>query len=263
MGRLTSKVVLVIGGGADGPAAPGETLPIGNGRAIAMQCAREGASVMVADLSLDSAEATAEAIRAEGGAATAIACDVTQSAQSLAAVEATVAEFGALHGLVNNAAMTDMTDVLATDELQFQRILALNVHGYFLSMKHAIPHLVRAGGGAIVNVSSLAARRTGPGSGVAYDTSKAALTGLTQNTAVAVAASNVRVNNLLPGIINSTILRRMTSNHPGLDFEARIPMRRMGSPWEVGKVAAFLLSDDASYVTGVDLLVDGAAALLL
>ena len=263
MGRLAGRVVLVIGGGADGPPGPEETLPIGNGRAIAMQCAREGASVMVADLSLKSAEDTAKAIRDEGGTAAAVACDLMKSAQSLAAVEAAVAQFGALHGLVNNAALADMTDVLVTEEAEFQRILALNVQGYFLSMKHAIPHIARAGGGAVVNVSSLAARRTGPGSGVAYDTSKAALTGLTQNTAVASAAANVRVNNLLPGIINSTILRRMSAGHPGIDFAARIPMKRMGTPWEVAKVAAFLLSDDASYVTGVDLLVDGAAALLL
>lgn len=260
MGRLSGRVILVLGGGADGPPAPDETLPIGNGRAIAMQCAREGASVMVGDLNLASAQATADAIRDAGGAAGALACDLMDAEQSRSAIERTLEEFGALHGLVNNAALSDITDVLATSEDEFQRILALNVRGYFMSMKHAIPVIARSGGGAVVNVSSLAALRSGAGSGVAYDTSKAALGGLTRNAAVSAGAQNVRVNNLLPGIINSTILRRMAGNHP-LDFGDRIPMGRMGSPWEIGKVAAFLLSDDASYVTGVDLLVDGGAAV--
>ena len=262
MGRLDGKAILVMGGGADGPPAEGESLPIGNGRAIAMQCAREGAAVMVADVNLRLAEETATALRAEGRRAEALRCDLMSSAESKAAVEATVQSFGALHGLVNNAAITDMTDALGTGEAEFARILMLNVHAYFVAMRHAIPHLETAGGGAIVNISSLASVRHGSGSGVAYDTSKAALGGLTRNSAVAFGAQNIRVNNILPGIINSTILRRHTGGAP-IDFGDRIPLGRLGSPWEVAKVAAFLLSDDASYVTGVDLLVDGGVTAKL
>lgn len=259
MKRLDGKIALIVGGGSDGPPAPGEKLAIGNGRAIAIQCAREGATVMVADRNLSAAEDTVKAISEESGRAKAVACDLLESEQCRKAVAATVAAFGALHLLVNNAAITDMTDVLGTTEDEFERIMRVNVRGYFTTTKFAMPEMARACGGAIVNISSLAAYRSGAGSGVAYDTSKAALLALTRSCALTGAPQNVRVNSLLPGIINSTILRRYLGDQE-IDFSSKIPVRRLGTPWEIAKAVVFLLSDDASYVTGTELLVDGGVA---
>jgi NAD(P)-dependent dehydrogenase (short-subunit alcohol dehydrogenase family) len=262
MSRLNGKVALVMGGGSDGPPAPGEKLAIGNGRAIAIECAREGAAVMVADRNFSAAEDTAQAIRAQGHRAKAVACDLLIAANCENAVRETVTAFGAVHLLVNNAAITDFTSVVDTPDEEFEQVMRVNVRGYFLAIKYAVPEMARHGGGAVVNISSLAALRSGAGSGIAYDTSKAALLGLTRNAAVTAAAQKVRVNTVLPGIINSTILRRYLGDRE-IDFAARIPAGRMGTPWEIAKAVVFLLSDDASYITGTELLVDGGAAAFL
>jgi NAD(P)-dependent dehydrogenase (short-subunit alcohol dehydrogenase family) len=257
--RLRDKVVLVMGGGSDGPPAKGEQLAIGNGRAAAMQCAREGASVAVADRNIVAAEETAKAIQAEGFKAAAIACDVGDAGQCREAVAATVRTFGALHGLVNNVGIADMLPPIDASEEEFERVLKVNVRGQFLAIKYALPEMVRAGGGAIVNVSSLNGLRSGGGAGVAYESSKAALLGLTRNIALSMAPQKIRCNAVLPGIIDSTMLRRYVGDME-IDFSARIPLRRLGSPWEVAKAIAFMLSDDASYITGTELLVDGGVA---
>lgn len=261
--RLSSKNILIMGGGADGPPAAGETLAIGNGRAMAIQCAREGARVMVTDRNLSSARETAEAIVSEGGKAEAIACNVTSNTDVQRALEEALKAFGSIDGLVNNAAISDMTDVVNTTDDEFKSVMDVNVRGCFLAIKYALPIMAGAGGGSIVNISSLAAIRSAKaGSGIAYDCSKAALAGLMRHAAVSASAHNVRVNNLLPGIINSTILRRFVGDRD-VDFSEMIPLRRMGTPWEIAKAATFLLSDDASYITGTELLVDGGASARL
>lgn len=262
MARLKGKVALVMGGGSDGPPARGEQLAIGNGRAAAMQCAREGAAVVVADRRLAAADDTAKAIREEGHRAEAVACDVSNGDQCKLAVATAVQKFGALHLLVNNVGIADMGPAMDASEDEFARVMLVNVRGQFLAIKHALPEMKRAGGGAIVNVSSLNALISGGGAGVAYETSKAALLGLTRNVAVSAAAINVRVNTVLPGIIDSTMLRRYVGDQP-VDFSARIPCRRLGSPWEVAKAIVFLLSEDASYITGTELVVDGGVAASL
>lgn len=260
--RLQDKVVLVMGGGADGPPAKGEKLAIGNGRAVAIQCAREGASVAVADRNLSAAEETANGIRAAGFPAAAIACDVSNADQCREAIAAAVKAFGALHSLVNNVGIADIAPLIDASEEEFERVLRVNVRGHFLAIKYALPEIIRAGGGSIVNVSSLNALRSGGGAGVAYETSKAALLGLTRNIAISAAARKVRVNSVLPGIIDSTMLRRYVGDQQ-IDFSARIPLRRLGTPWEVAKAVVFLLSEDASYVTGTELVVDGGVAASL
>src|SRR5713101_3575903 len=156
MNRLKGKVALIAGGGADGPAKTGEQLSIGNGRATAILCAREGAAVMVLDRSLKLAAETAEAIKAEGGKADACEADVSNEDQCRAAVEATVKSFGALHLLVNNVGIAIGGPLLETTQAQFDTMAAVNVRGHFLMMKSAVPEMKKAGGGAIVNVSSLA-----------------------------------------------------------------------------------------------------------
>jgi NAD(P)-dependent dehydrogenase (short-subunit alcohol dehydrogenase family) len=257
MARLTGKVALIVGGGADGPAKAGEKLSIGNGRATAIMCAREGAAVMVADRSLDLAQQTAAAIRDEGGRADAVAADVSVEEQCRGAVEATVRAFSALHLLVNNVGIAIGGNLLRTSTEHFDKMLAVNLRSHFLMMRYAVPEIAKAGGGAIVNVSSLAAMRSN--SQISYEATKAALLGLSRSAAVSHARDNIRVNTILPGLIDSSMVRRLVGDREST-VAPRIPMRRQGTPWEIANAIVFLLSDDASYITGTELIVDGGLA---
>jgi NAD(P)-dependent dehydrogenase (short-subunit alcohol dehydrogenase family) len=254
MGRLDGKVALVVGGGADGPPNPGETLAIGNGRATAITCAREGAAVMVADLNPTLARETATAILAAGGQADSMSADVSSEQDCRAMVEATVRRFGALHLLVNNVGIHVGGRLLETTTEQFDRMYRVNLRSQFLTMRYAVPEIAKAGGGAVVNVSSVAAIRTG--AGIPYDTTKAGILGLSRFVAVRHARDHIRVNTVLPGLINSTMVRREVGDREAR-VAARIPMRRQGTPWEVANAVVFLLSDQASYITGTELIVDG------
>ncbi|MGB8413387.1 MAG: SDR family NAD(P)-dependent oxidoreductase [Candidatus Binatus sp.] len=255
--RLTGKVALIVGGGADGPAKAGEKLSIGNGRATAIVCAREGAAVMVADRSLELAEQTAAAIRDEGGRAEAVAADVSIEEQCRGAVEATIRAFSALHLMVNNVGIAIGANLLKTTTAQFDTMLAVNLRGHFLMMRYAVPEIAKAGGGAIVNVSSLAALRSN--SVISYEATKAAILGLSRSAAVSHARDNIRVNTILPGLIDSSMVRRLVGDRESA-VAARIPLRRQGTPWEIANAIVFLLSDDASYITGTELIVDGGLA---
>lgn len=254
MGRLDGKIVLIIGGGADGPPREGEAVAIGNGRATAIQCAREGAAVMAADLKLELAQETAAAIRAEGGRAAAVACDASREEDCRAAVEAAVLEFGALHLLVNNVGIGIGGNLLKTSTEAFDKMYAVNLRSHFLTMRYAAPEIAKAGGGAIVNVSSMAALRSN--ALIPYEATKAALLGLSRSAAMTLARDKIRVNTILPGLINSTMVRREIGDREAA-VAPRIPMRRQGTPWEIAKAIVFLLSDDASYITATELIVDG------
>ncbi len=254
MARLNGKVALIVGGGADGPPNPGEKLSIGNGRATAILCAREGAAVMVADRKLALAQETVAAIRAEGGRAEAVEADVSREEDCRAAVGATVRAFGALHLLVNNVGIGIGADLLRTTTEQFDRMFAVNLRSHFLTMRYAVPEIAKAGGGAIVNVSSLAALRSNRL--IPYEATKAALLGLSRSAAVSHARDKIRVNTILPGLINSSMVRREIGDREA-QVAPRIPMRRQGTPWEIASAIVFLLSDDASYITGTELIVDG------
>ncbi|MGB6563256.1 MAG: SDR family oxidoreductase, partial [Candidatus Binataceae bacterium] len=165
-----------------------------------------------------------------------------------------VRAFGKLNLLVNNVGIAIGGRLLETTTEQFDTMSNVNVRGQFLMMKYAVPEMAKAGGGAIVNVSSLAAIRTG--SGLPYETTKAALLGLTRSVAVTHARDKIRVNTILPGLINSSMVRRLVGDREER-VAPRIPMRRQGTPWEIAKAIVFLLSDDASYITGTELIVDG------
>ena len=260
-GRLHGKVALIAGGGASAAFDEHASGAAGIGEATAIMCAREGAKVVVADISMLAAATTVAAIEAEGFTAVAVQCDVTKEADCRRAVEAGVDTFGELQLLVNNVGIGQLGSVLEIDVDEFARVLDVNLRGQFLMIQNALPAIERAGGGAIVNVSSINALRSAVG--VAYETSKSALRGLTRNVALSAGPKNIRVNSVLPGAIDSAMLRR-SARAAGIDPDrvlsrvaTRIPLGRPGSPWEVARVVAFLVSDDASYVSGAELLIDG------
>jgi len=254
MGRLDGKIALIMGGGANGPPDPGEPLSIGNGRATAILCAREGASVMVADVNSALAHETAAAIRAEGGKADSCVADVSKEDDCRRAVEDAVRRFGSLHLLVNNVGIAIGRSLLNTTTDEFDTMYQVNLRSHFLVMRYAVPEIVKAGGGSIVNVSSVAAVLAG--SGIAYESTKAALLGLSRSVAVRYARDGVRCNTILPGLINSSMVRREIGDREAR-VAPRIPMGRQGTPWEIANAIVFLLSNDASYITGTTLIVDG------
>lgn len=262
-GRVAGKVAIVVGGGQ----TPGET--IGNGRATALLLAREGALVLVADRDLASAEETAGLIHEEGGEAQAVATDATDEEAVRSLIATAVARFGRLDILHNNVgasiALGDAPAVALT-EAAFDRSFAVNLKSAWLAAKHAIPVLREQGGGSIVNISSLAILQAYPL--VGYKTMKAAVVALTQNLAAAHARDNIRVNAILPGLMNTpmAIEARVAQGRPREEVIAsrdqRIPLgRKMGTGWDVAYAALFLHSDEARFITGIALLVDGGESI--
>ncbi len=259
--RVTGKVAVVIGGGQQ----PGET--IGNGRATAILLAREGARVVVADRDLASAQDTADMIAGEGGQASAAKVDATDESSVCALVSDVATQHGSLDILHNNVgASIALGDAVATDmtEEAFDRSFAVNLKSHWMACKHAIPIMRGQGGGSIVNISSLAVLEAYPY--VGYKTMKTAVIALTQNLASAHADAGVRVNAILPGLMNTpmAIEARVAQGTPREDViamrNARVPLgNRMGTAWDVAYAALFLHSDEAQFVSGIWLPVDGAA----
>lgn len=241
--------MLVVGGGqqAHGLADP----PVGNGRAMSVLFAREGAGVAVADLDRASAEETAGLCAAEGADTVAIEADAADEASVGRMLAAATAALGGLDGLVLNVGVGAGFGVQGTSVEDWDRVLAVNLRAHFLGCKHGLPLL--AGGGSIVLVGSLAGTQYMPIP--AYGASKAALESLTRSAAVE-GAPSVRVNLLVPGLIDTSLGRMATQLAPDRG-EVRIPLRRQGTAWEVAYGGLYLLSDEAAYVTGSSLVVDG------
>lgn len=262
-GRLAGRTAVVVGGGQ----TPG--LTIGNGRASAIAYAREGADVVVIDLHLDRAETTAADVRSAGGRALAIAADVTREADVADAIRAAHDTFARIDVLHNNVGLSIAGgDAVATDITleAFDRIVALNLRSMVLAAKHAIPLMRVQGSGVITNISSIAAVTEYPY--VAYQTTKAAVLGLTRNLATAEAEHGIRVNAILPGLLDTpmAIESRVGLGIPREEViaqrSAKVPLGgRMGDAWDVANAALFLASDDARFITGVCLPVDGGQRL--
>jgi len=261
--RLDGRVALVVGGGQ----TPGET--IGNGRATAVLLARAGATVVVADRHLESAQDTADLITSEGGTASAVAIEVTDDDQHRAAVEGIVAGYGRLDILHNNVGVSIAggdADALELEPEAFDRLWQINLKGMWLAARHAIPVMREQGSGSVVNISSMAARLAYPL--VAYKTTKVAILGLTENLAVTSAAHGVRVNSILPGLMNTpmAIEARVGQGTPRDEVvsmrDRQVPLgHKMGSGWDVAHAALFLHSDEARFITGIALPVDGGQGL--
>lgn len=236
----------------------------GFGRAIAQRYAREGASVLIADLDADGAEAAAGALRAQGARAAAVRCDVASSADYAAAVARAVSEFGGLDIVVNNAGTTHANKpALQVTEAEFDRVMRVNLKSLYWSAQHAIPALSRPGG-VMINVASTTGVRPGPGLSW-YSASKAAMINISRGLALEFAREGIRVNAINP-MIGETALLEQFMGMPDTPenrqrFLARIPLGRFTRPDDVAGAAVFLASDDASFLTGTCIDVDGGRNL--
>ncbi len=250
--RLANKISIVTGGGS------------GFGEGIALRFAQEGASVVVADIDAKAAARVVAAILASGGRAQAMAVDVAKAADVDRMVEATVEKFGRLDILVNNAGISHVNGpMLAVDEAMFERVYAVNVKSIFLAAHAAVPVFRRQGGGVILNTASTAGLRPRPGL-VWYNGSKGAAITITKGMAVELAPEKIRVNCLCPVAGETSLLATfMGADTPEkrAQFKASIPLGRLSTPLDIANAALYLCSDEAEFITGVALEVDGGRCI--
>jgi NAD(P)-dependent dehydrogenase (short-subunit alcohol dehydrogenase family) len=260
--RLEGKIAVIVGAGQ----SPGEGL--GNGRATALRFAREGAKVLAIDRALESAEQTSAMVRADGGECVAFEADVTDEATLAAAVSFTLDRWGRIDILHNNVGVSIAGgdgSPLDISEDAFDRICAINLRGTVMACKHALPVMRRQRSGSIINISSIAAWASYPL--VAYKATKAAMIAYTHQLAIQNAEFGIRANVILPGLMETpmAIENRVrawgkTRAEVVAQRDAQVPLRgRMGTAWDVANAALFLASDEANFITGVALPVDGGA----
>ncbi|GGO91910.1 SDR family NAD(P)-dependent oxidoreductase [Wenjunlia tyrosinilytica] len=250
---LAGRRLLVIGAGTRADEDP--HAPVGNGRAISVLAAREGAKVACADVVPEAADATAKLVTAEGRRGTALTADATDPDQVGALVAEAARELGGLDALVVNVGIGLGAGLAGSSLEDWDRVLSLNLRAPFLAAKYGLP--VMEEGGAIVFMGSVAALRAATGS-PAYDSSKAGLLGLARHVAKEGAARRIRANVVVPGLIDTPMGRQASAARASRTASsARIPLGRQGTAWEVAQAVTFLLSDRASYITGQQLIVDG------
>ncbi len=247
-GRVADKVALVTGAAR------------GLGAATARLLAREGAVVVVGDILRAEGEATVEQIRADGGQATFVPLDVTDETAWRGAIATAVDVYGTLDILVNNAGITIRAAIEDTDETEWEQVMAINAKGTFLGTKHALPALRASGNGSIVNVSSVVALVGSSALTAAYGASKGAIRSFTKFTAVQHACDGVRCNSVHPGPMLTDMNQAIADPAKWEERLRRLPMRRVGTVDEVAYGILFLASDEASFVTGAELVIDGGTA---
>jgi NAD(P)-dependent dehydrogenase (short-subunit alcohol dehydrogenase family) len=256
MGRMAGKVVLVFGAGSIGEGW-------GNGKAAAVAYAREGGRVACVDIDRAAAGATAAVIAGEGGDAAALAADVTDAGAIAAAVEAVMARWGRIDVLHNNVGINLPGGAAEASEASWRRVLDVNLTSVFLTCRAVLPIMEAQGAGAIVNISSLAATRWTGYPYVSYYASKAAVNHLTRAIAIEYAAKGIRANCIMPGVMDTPHIYSQIAGYYG-DMEemrakraALVPMKRQGDGWDIAWASVFLASDQAKFITGVELPVDG------
>ncbi len=257
-GRLKNKIAIVTGAGSVGPGW-------GNGKATAVLFAREGAKVLAVDINPAAADETREIIQAEGGRCVTHQTDVSQAGQVRAMVDRCLEVFGRIDILHNNVGILHVGGPNEISEEQWDHLFAVNVKGMFLSCKYVLPVMERQGKGAIVNISSFAGIRYTGYPAISYHASKGAVNQLTQSIALQYAPKNIRANCIVPGLMNTPMIvepLKDTYGPGGVEQmvrqrDAMVPMGRMGEGWDVAYAALFLASDEAKYITGIQLVVDG------
>jgi len=256
VGRLKGKTAVVFGAGSSGSGW-------GNGKAAAVAYAREGASVACVDLARNAAEETAFIITNEGGEALALTADVTDAGSVEDAVAEMMATFGRIDILHNNVGVTHMGGPVELTEEQFETALQLNLGSVYRTAKAVIPRMLQQGSGAIINISSLAAIRWTGYPYFAYYATKAAVNQATVALAMQYARQGIRANCIMPGLIDTPLIYRQISGQYASVMDmvaarnAAVPMGRMGTAWDIAHAAVFLASDEARFITGVCLPVDG------
>jgi NAD(P)-dependent dehydrogenase (short-subunit alcohol dehydrogenase family) len=248
--KLANKVAVITGAGS------------GMGKAAAILFAAEGAAVAAVDINKAAADETANEITAKGGRAIGIGADVSKSAQVQAMFEQAVANFGRLDIAYNNAGIIEDSELVhEIGDEEFEQVLAVNLRGVFFGIKYAIPHMLKIGSGAIINTASVAGLKAFTGK-AAYTASKAGVVALTQVAGMQYGRQNIRVNCICPGIIYTGMSRSMHRRQYGKELDPGIKGRisalaRIGMPEDIAKVALFLASDDAAFVTAAPFIVDG------
>jgi len=260
--RLAGKVALITGAGSVGPGW-------GNGRAIAVRFAQEGAQVFGVDRDIDRMGETAELIAQAGGVFATAACDVTQAASIEAMVAQCIARFGRIDVLVNNVGGSAKGGPVEMPEAVWDAQVDHNLKSVFLTCKHVLPHMLAQGNGAIVNLASTSATRWTGAAQIAYASTKAAVMQFTRVLAVQYAGQGIRVNTVVPGQLHTPMVEtRLAGQRAGGDVEAllkqrqaRIPLPFMGDGRDTAAAALFLASDEARFVTGTEIVVDGGMSV--
>lgn len=258
--RLAGRIALVVGGGADGPARPGDSVAMGNGRAIALRLASEGAMVAISDLRQEAAQTTVEAM----GGGLAIQADAGDPDACVSTVRQVESTYGRIDIVVCNVGISRLQTIRVQTLEDWRQAVDVNVTSNWITAQAALPGMLERGCGAFVFVTSLAALASS-GNSMAYEATKSAQLGITRHIAVRYADRGIRANALALGVIDSTMVRKLYGDSPERHAgRARMsPMGREGRPEEVAAAAAFLASDDASYITGTTLIVDGGITAAL
>ncbi|MSP04931.1 MAG: SDR family oxidoreductase [Acetobacteraceae bacterium] len=256
---LVSKVAVVTGAGSVGPGW-------GNGKATATLLARQGAKIFAIDYRLDAAQETQGIIQGEGGTCVVHQCNMTDSASVKEAVEACLATFGRIDIWINNVGGSAPGNPVTMTEEVWHSQIDHNLNTTFLGCKHVLPVMEAQGKGAIVNISSVAAVRDHVGrTHVGYSATKAAVIALGHSTALAFAKKGIRVNTVLPGLMHTPLVEARLTRQLGVndaaaliaDRHSRVPMGHMGDAWDVAHAVLFLASDEARFITGTEIVVDG------
>ena len=250
--RLEGKVAIVTGAGSRGPG-------IGNGKATAILFAREGAKVLLVDRVPERAYETLESVKAEGGVASVFTADVTNVANCRAMVAAAVEHYGRLDILHNNVGIESTGNVVDMNLEEWDIVMAVNLKSIALTCRFAIPQMIAGGGGAVINISSVAALR--PRGNDAYSTSKGGVIALTRAMALSHARDHVRVNCIVPGPVFTPMVAERITKEVRERRRLATALQTEGTAWDVAWAAVYLASDEARWVTGIALPVDGGALL--